>query len=67
MKGDCYMANSYDLQQVIDTLKDKDNNVIVFSNVTINNLQLGDNCHIILKDCTIGNLICEEVDELEMD
>lgn len=61
------MSNSYDLQQTIDTLKNKDNTVIVFSNVTITNLQLGDNCHIILNDCTIGNMICEEVEELDMD
>ena len=61
------MADRYDLQQIIDALKNNDNNVIVFSNVTINNLQLGDNCRIVLNDCTIGNMVCEEVEELDMD
>ena len=61
------MADCNDLQQTIDALKNTDNNVIVFSNVTINNLQLGDNCHIILNDCSIGNMVCEEVEELDLD
>lgn len=61
------MSDNRDLQQVIDALKNEENNVIVFSNVTITNLQFGDNCHVILNDCTIGNMICEEVEELEMD
>lgn len=61
------MSDNRDLQKVIDALTNEDNNVIVFSNVTITNLQLGDNCHIVLNDCTVGNMICEEVEELDMD
>lgn len=61
------MSDSCDLQKIIDALKAEDSNVIVFSNVTVNNLQLGDNCSVTLNNCTIGNMVCEEIEELDMD
>ncbi len=61
------MSDSYDLQKIIDALDNENNNVIVFSNVTVNNLQLGDNCNVTLNNCTIGNMVCEEIEELDMD